>query len=50
MPGDWKDLIADITKFYGWGPHDAWGLTWTQIQEWARQMIRMSKLMVKSNG
>ena len=26
FPQGWRDLIADLTRFWGWGPHDAWGL------------------------
>lgn len=42
-PDDWRDLVANLTKYYGWGPRDAWSLTWTEMQWWANQAIRMSK-------
>ena len=37
FPQGWRDLIADLTRFWGWGPHDAWGLTGTQLIWWAEQ-------------
>ena len=41
-PGNWRDLIADLTRFWGWGPMDAWGLTGTQLVWWTEQSIRIA--------
>jgi hypothetical protein len=36
-------LIADLTRFWSWGPHDAWSLTGTQLRWWAEQTIRIAE-------
>ena len=43
FPEGWRDLIADLTRFWGWGPHDAWGLTGTQLIWWAEQSRRIAE-------
>lgn len=40
LPPDWGDILADVTEFYGWGPHDAWGLTWSRVEWWRGHMMR----------
>ncbi|KWT89356.1 hypothetical protein APY03_3435 [Variovorax sp. WDL1] len=30
-----------MTKFYGWGPRDAWSLSWREIAWWHGQAERM---------
>lgn len=42
-PGNWRELIADLTRFWGWGPKDAWGLTGTQILWWTDQASRVAE-------
>lgn len=45
-PTNWRDVIADLTAFYHWGPHDAWGLSWFGdggLAWWNEQAKRMSK-------
>ncbi|MDP1007832.1 hypothetical protein, partial [Klebsiella pneumoniae] len=32
--GGWPELIAELTKYYGWGPRDAWSLTLKELVEW----------------
>jgi hypothetical protein len=34
-------LIADLTRFWGWGPRDAWDLTGTEMLWWAEQANRI---------
>lgn len=29
--GGWQQLAAEVTKYYGWGPQDAWSLTRTRL-------------------
>jgi hypothetical protein len=38
-------LIAEITKFYGWGPRDAWCLTLKELDWWNEQAGRIAKKM-----
>ena len=33
-------LIADLTKFYDWGPQDAWNLTVSELHWWHTQCLR----------
>jgi hypothetical protein len=40
-PDNWRDLIADLTRFWHWGPQDAWGLTGTQLLWWSDQASRI---------
>lgn len=35
-------MIADLTRFWGWGPHDAWSLTGTQLMWWLDQANRIA--------
>ena len=35
--------MADLTKFYGWGPRDALDLTWSELAWWNEQAVRMVK-------
>lgn len=41
MPSNWMDIVAEVTRFYRWGPRDAWGLTWSRLSWWRSQMLRM---------
>ncbi|KAA6176230.1 GpE family phage tail protein [Pseudomonas veronii] len=34
--------MAELTKYYGWGPRDAWSLTLKELVEWNKQAIRMA--------
>jgi hypothetical protein len=36
-------VVAEVTRFYGWGPHDAWNLPWTKLDWWNTQAQRMLK-------
>lgn len=43
-PGNWEQLIADLTAFFpGWGPDDGWNLTTTRLRWWVEQQHRMAK-------
>jgi hypothetical protein len=35
--------VADLTKFYGWGPREALDLTWSELEWWNEQAVRMVK-------
>ena len=48
MPPNWRYVAAQITKFYGWGPHDARSLTWRDLMHWREDGERMLK--ESSNG
>ncbi|CAK7025938.1 MAG: hypothetical protein MESAZ_02733 [Saezia sanguinis] len=37
----WRELAADVTYFYKWGPHDAWGLSHSKLEFWAEQALRI---------
>jgi hypothetical protein len=30
-----------VTRFYGWGPREAFDLTWTEVEWWLAQAKRM---------
>jgi hypothetical protein len=30
-----------VTRFYHWGPHDAWNLPLSRLRWWHEQMVRM---------
>lgn len=44
-PANLRDVIADVTHFYHWGPRDALALTWTELAEWHRQAQRILRRM-----
>nr|CDS57166.1 conserved hypothetical protein [Serratia symbiotica] len=33
-----------MTKYYGWGPYDAWSLTRTRLDFWVNQANRIEKM------
>ncbi len=33
--------VAEVTKFYGWGPRDAMGLPWSELAWWHGEAMRM---------
>lgn len=35
LPGEWMFILAETTKFYGWGPKEALSLTWSELRWWA---------------
>jgi hypothetical protein len=35
------DLVADLTKYYGWGPKEAMDLPWSELAWWNAQAVRM---------
>lgn len=37
----WRELAADMTYFYKWGPRDAWGLSYSQLMFWIEQAVRI---------
>ena len=43
MPANVRDLVADVTHFYGWGPRDAGTLTWSELAEWIAQARRIKQ-------
>lgn len=38
------------TRFYRWGPHDAWSMTWSELTEWIADAVRMLKEEEKAQG
>jgi hypothetical protein len=34
-------VIADLSRFWGWGPFDGWNLTGTQLVWWLDQANRI---------
>ena len=30
-PDDWRGSVAELTKYYGWGPCDAWDLPLSRL-------------------
>ncbi|NWA24058.1 GpE family phage tail protein [Pseudomonas gingeri] len=34
--------MAELTRYYHWGPRDAWSLTLAELIEWNKQAIRMT--------
>jgi hypothetical protein len=34
-------LIADLTRFWGWGPHDGFSLTGSELLWWHNQANRI---------
>jgi hypothetical protein len=41
-PVNWRDLIADVSRFWGWGPRDGWDLTGTELMWWLDQANRIA--------
>ncbi|MGF6790165.1 hypothetical protein [Paraburkholderia sp. 35.1] len=41
MPANLRDIVADVTHFYGWGPRDAGALTWAELAQWLAQARRI---------
>ena len=42
-PSNAGELIAQLTKFYGWAPQAGWGLTGAQLLWWCGQANAMTK-------
>src|SRR5260364_207579 len=42
-PRNLGDAVAELTKFYGWGPRTAWSLTVSELIWWFEQAQRMSQ-------
>ena len=40
-PDDWRGSVAELTKYYGWGPCDAWDLPLSRLVWWREEMRRM---------
>ncbi|UJD91720.1 GpE family phage tail protein [Rahnella aquatilis] len=36
--------MADVTYYYGWGPDEGWRLTWSKLNWWRDQALRINKL------
>jgi hypothetical protein len=36
-------MLAEVTRFYAWGPNDAWDLPWSRLLWWNAQAHRMAK-------
>jgi hypothetical protein len=49
-PDNWRDVAAELTRFYHWGPDDIWSLTWSQMQWWNEQAARMLKQEKAAHG
>ncbi|MFM0464680.1 hypothetical protein PQR34_42885 [Paraburkholderia sediminicola] len=45
VPANLRDIVADVTHFYGWGPRDAGALTWTELSGWLAQARRIQAAM-----
>ncbi|QTD77009.1 Uncharacterized protein YR821_2090 [Yersinia ruckeri] len=39
-----------MTYYYGWGPMDAWLLTYSRLQWWYQQANRINQIKVSSYG
>jgi hypothetical protein len=50
IPPNLRDVIADVTHFYGWGPRDAGALTWTELSEWLSQARRIARARADRHG
>ena len=35
-------MIADLSRWWHWGPHDGWNLTGTQLMWWLEQANRIA--------
>ncbi|OWF85507.1 hypothetical protein B4914_17095 [Yersinia entomophaga] len=47
----WLETLADVTYYYGWGPADAWSLTYNRLLWWCEQAQRINKIRAdKQNG
>jgi len=42
LPTNWRSVVADLTKFYGWGPKDAWGEPVSRLMWWFKEAQRMT--------
>jgi hypothetical protein len=49
-PENWRDVAAELTRFYRWSPDEIWALTWTQMRWWNDQAIRMTNQERAANG
>jgi hypothetical protein len=49
-PDNWQEIVAEVTSQWGWGPDDAWGLTWTMTQWWLDQGNRIAKKAKEQQG
>ncbi|WP_233863480.1 GpE family phage tail protein [Paraburkholderia adhaesiva] len=45
VPPNLRDVIADVTWFFHWGPRDAGALTWTELAQWHEQARRIARNM-----
>ncbi len=42
--------MADVTYYYGWGPHDVDSLTWSVLCWWQQQALRINRVRAANNG
>jgi hypothetical protein len=40
-PGNWRDLTADLARFWRWGPRECWEITGTELLWWLDQANRI---------
>lgn len=45
IPPNLRDVVADVTHFYHWGPRDAGALTWAELAEWHAQAQRILRTL-----
>jgi hypothetical protein len=38
---DWRELTADLARFWHWQPSEAWGITGTELLWWLDQANRI---------
>ncbi|EKN5029966.1 hypothetical protein DVQ33_05650 [Yersinia enterocolitica] len=48
--GRWREIIADVTYYYSWGPGDAWSLTYSNLIWWCQQAERINNIKAGKNG
>jgi hypothetical protein len=49
-PERWEDLIAELTRYFSWGPRDAWVLTSRELLWWQAQAERLNKMERVAHG
>lgn len=44
IPPNLRDVVAEVTWFYHWGPREAGALTWSELKWWHAQAQRILQL------
>ncbi|WJN74364.1 hypothetical protein OH687_29060 [Burkholderia anthina] len=45
-PVGWRGLVAEVTKYYHWGPEDAWRLKLSRFLYWYEEAKRLKDMGV----